>query len=205
MHLLSEKMTKLDAPSICDARTLLFSQRREFNHKIKGIGHSSFLPEDTAKLRRPDAGNEAVNARYLARFDPRRERIRAPTGSDDLVKLRAWMQKKYVDRSWMEPDSGGQSTERRGTAKKPSGGGGASGGGTSGGGASSGRKNSSKSGGRKAGKQHSKSPTPQQPPQPQPDLFGFDSAPSASPAAAPPVNDAWMPLADHPNIRTPLS
>jgi hypothetical protein len=73
---------------------------REFNHRVKGIGHSTFTAEDVAKLQHSESGNEAVNAKFLARYDPRRDRMKAPCNNTDLQHLRTWIKKKYIDKSY---------------------------------------------------------------------------------------------------------
>uniref|UniRef100_A0A7S2PP83 Arf-GAP domain-containing protein n=1 Tax=Skeletonema marinoi TaxID=267567 RepID=A0A7S2PP83_9STRA len=78
---------------------------REFSHKIKGIGHSSFTAEEITKLQHSNAGNEAVNAKYLARYDPRMDRLKAPHNNNDMQLLRAWIKKKYIDKAWCERDA----------------------------------------------------------------------------------------------------
>ncbi len=49
--------------------TIIKITSREFNHKIKGIGHSSFTPDEVSMLKLTTSGNESVNARYLAKYD----------------------------------------------------------------------------------------------------------------------------------------
>jgi len=78
---------------------------REFSHKIKGIGHSSFTDEEVAKLQHSNSGNEAVNAKYLARYDPRSDRMKAPHNNNDLQHLRSWIKMKYIDKAWCERDA----------------------------------------------------------------------------------------------------
>ena len=79
---------------------------REFSARVKGIGASSFTADEVARMRRPDAGNEAVNAAYLARYSPTGERLRAPTDNADQQLLRVWIRRKYVDRAWHQPGGG---------------------------------------------------------------------------------------------------
>ncbi|KAL7480067.1 hypothetical protein ACHAW6_005774 [Cyclotella cf. meneghiniana] len=79
---------------------------REFSHKIKGIGHSSFTPEEVAMLRLPHSGNEAVNARYLAKYSSSHDRIKPPKDNSDLHALRAWIQRKYIDKAWLRDLTG---------------------------------------------------------------------------------------------------
>eukprot|EP00569_Conticribra_weissflogii_P005781 CAMPEP_0171336666 /NCGR_PEP_ID=MMETSP0878-20121228/6177_1 /TAXON_ID=67004 /ORGANISM="Thalassiosira weissflogii, Strain CCMP1336" /LENGTH=940 /DNA_ID=CAMNT_0011838167 /DNA_START=115 /DNA_END=2937 /DNA_ORIENTATION=- len=144
---------------------------RGFNHKIKGIGHSSFTPDEVARLRHPDAGNEAVNAKYLANYDPRRERLKPPHDNNDLQLLRAWIQRKYIDKSWLDK-SKVESTEARKPAAPPKSAAGPS------------RPASSKS----QSSKRSSLPKVGSPTSPPEDLFGFDSFP---PASAPAPDASW--------------
>lgn len=75
---------------------------REFSHRVKGIGASSFLPEEAEFLTQN--GNEKVNNLYLANYHPASERIKEPDGSVSTVDghlLREWLRRKYIDRSFM--------------------------------------------------------------------------------------------------------
>ncbi|KAL7473819.1 hypothetical protein ACHAXS_014277 [Conticribra weissflogii] len=144
---------------------------RGFNHKIKGIGHSSFTPDEVARLRHPDAGNEAVNAKYLANYDPRRERLKPPHDNNDLQLLRAWIQRKYIDKSWLD-ESKVESTESRKPAAPPKAA------------ASPSRPASSKS----QSSKRSSVPKVGSATSPPDDLFGFDSFP---PASAPASGTSW--------------
>eukprot|EP00970_Alexandrium_tamarense_P006833 scaffold1201_cov199-Alexandrium_tamarense.AAC.7 len=142
---------------------------REFNHKIKGIGHSSFTPEEIAKLRHPDSGNEAVNARYLANYNAQRERMRPPQNNNDLQLLRGWIQRKYIDKAWCDSkgDPGG------GGGKLP----------TS---SSSKAKSTPKT---DSGRRKIMPPVASQPAAPTEDLFGFDSVASAPAATS--AGSSW--------------
>jgi len=74
---------------------------REFNHRIKGIGHSSFTLEEATFLS--SNGNEIVNAQYLANYNAMGERLRPPNGSVSTVDgqlLRVWLRRKYIDKHW---------------------------------------------------------------------------------------------------------
>lgn len=76
---------------------------REFSHRVKGIGASSFLPEEAEFLSQH--GNEKVNQKYLANYHPASERLKEPDGSMSNVDgylLREWLRRKYIDRSFME-------------------------------------------------------------------------------------------------------
>ena len=80
---------------------------REFSARVKGIGASSFTAEEVARMRQPNAGNEAVNAVYMARYNPSTERLKAPTDNSDQQLLRVWIRRKYVDKAWHQPGGGG--------------------------------------------------------------------------------------------------
>ena len=74
---------------------------REFNHRIKGVGHSAFTQEEASFLQAN--GNDNVNAMYLANFSNGNENLRAPDGAAGTVDgqlLRVWLRRKYVDRAW---------------------------------------------------------------------------------------------------------
>jgi len=74
---------------------------REFNHRIKGIGQSSFTKEEAFLLS--EQGNEIVNSLYLSNFSKSSERLRAPDGSAstvDVQLLRVWIRRKYIDKAW---------------------------------------------------------------------------------------------------------
>eukprot|EP00984_Skeletonema_dohrnii_P002962 scaffold1009_cov116-Skeletonema_dohrnii-CCMP3373.AAC.5 len=137
---------------------------REFSHKIKGIGHSSFTAEEITKLQHSNAGNEAVNAKYLARYDPRMDILKAPHNNNDMQLLRAWIKKKYIDKAWCERDAAVANNNGAATKKSSS--------------------SSSKSSSRRKPKTTSAAPAPPAAAATTPvaaDPFGFDSiAPSAS-------------------------
>jgi len=80
---------------------------REFNHRVKGIGHSVFTAEDLARMRQPDAGNEAANFQYMAQFNPDRERLRQPEDNCDQQLLRVWIRRKYIDKAWYSANASG--------------------------------------------------------------------------------------------------
>ena len=141
---------------------------REFSHKIKGIGHSSFTTEEVAKLRHPESGNEAVNARYLARYDAGTS-MPMPRESD-LDAIRTWIRMKYIDGKWCERgspsgDSGGGSRRNSRSTKT-----------------------AAKPGDRGSNNRRQIMPSTKQaaapaPAEPAEDLFGFDTvAPSKEPA-----------------------
>jgi len=78
---------------------------REFNHRIKGIGHSSFSKEEASLLSSHDNGS--LNSIYLANFNQNEERLRAPDGSAstvDVQLLRVWIRRKYIDKAWKSTD-----------------------------------------------------------------------------------------------------
>jgi hypothetical protein len=76
---------------------------REFSHRVKGIGASSFLAEEAEFLKQN--GNEKVNKLYLANYNSASERLKEPDGSMSTVDgqlLREWLRRKYIDRSFMD-------------------------------------------------------------------------------------------------------
>jgi hypothetical protein len=78
---------------------------REFNHRIKGIGHSSFTTDEATFLS--SNGNETANANYLASYSAMGERLRPPDGSVSAVDgqlLRVWIRRKYIDKAWFVND-----------------------------------------------------------------------------------------------------
>merc|ERR1712176_1171054 len=77
---------------------------REFSHRIKGIGHSSFSAEEAAFLSSDTAGNEAVNKKYMQKYVAMSEPLKPPGESADQVKLRYWIRRKYLEKAWIAPD-----------------------------------------------------------------------------------------------------
>ena len=73
---------------------------RELNARVKGVGHSSFTAEEAQKLSQTD--NDQVNALYLARYDPHRERMHAPRDNSNPAMLKEWIRRKYFDKAWMD-------------------------------------------------------------------------------------------------------
>jgi len=73
---------------------------REHSHKVKGVGHSTFTPEEVTQMENSD--NDKVNAVYLANFNPSSERLRQPQDNSDLQLLRAWIKRKYHDKKWYQ-------------------------------------------------------------------------------------------------------
>ena len=70
--------------------TNIINNSREFNHKVKGIGASSFTATEVTQLRNPGiSGNEAVNAKYLANYDTRSDRMKAPQNNTYFQHLRS--------------------------------------------------------------------------------------------------------------------
>ena len=82
------------------ALTLYPILSRELQYKIKGISMSEFTKEDVAALAA--MGNNAHNAKYLARHTPR-DHHPIPNGSD-VNKLRDFIKMKYVDKRWYSDD-----------------------------------------------------------------------------------------------------
>ena len=83
-------------------------QSREFNHRIKGVGHSAFTNEEADFLSKH--GNDVVNAKYLANYNASGERLRPPDGTNGTVDgqlLRVWFRRKYVDQAWLPAGSRG--------------------------------------------------------------------------------------------------
>ena len=91
---------------------------REFNHRIKGIGHSSFSADEVAGLS--EAGNAAVNAMFMAGYSSSGERLRPPENNHDQQLLRVWIRRKYVDKAWYKSQEG----DKGEAATAPAGGGG---------------------------------------------------------------------------------
>jgi hypothetical protein len=73
---------------------------REYSHRMKGIGASSFVEEEVEKLY----GNEAVNSRYMAKYDESKERVKAPDNNRDLQLLRVFIRRKYIEKAWYKND-----------------------------------------------------------------------------------------------------
>lgn len=86
--------------------TLPYFQSREFNHRIKGIGHSSFTAEEADFVAAH--GNDQVNNVYLSKYDASYDRMHAPDatyGSVDPALLRTWLRRKYVEKAWYKVES----------------------------------------------------------------------------------------------------
>jgi len=77
---------------------------REFSHRIKGIGHSSFSAEEATFLGSDNAGNEAVNKKYMQKYVAMSEPLKPPGDSADQVKLRYWIRRKYLEKAWIMPE-----------------------------------------------------------------------------------------------------
>jgi hypothetical protein len=99
---------------------------RELNNVVKSLGHSTFTTEEVEMMSNTD--NDKVNAIWLARYDPNRERMKPPQGDGDQNHLRAWIQRKYRDKQWYGgsggPSQGGGGGQRpppsqRGGAPQP--------------------------------------------------------------------------------------
>jgi len=89
---------------------------REFNHRIKGIVHSSFTADEVVYMK--NHGNEVVNKIYLAEYSSGREKLRQPDGSAgtvDVQLLRVWIRRKYTDKAWQD-QGGNVSIENNGRA-----------------------------------------------------------------------------------------
>lgn len=59
--------------------------------------------------------NDKVNALWLARYDPGRERVKPPNGNQDQNHLRAWIRRKYQDKQWYANGSAGGPPQQHGT------------------------------------------------------------------------------------------
>lgn len=156
-----------------------YNNSREFNHKVKGIGASSFTATEVTQLRNPGiSGNEAVNAKYLANYDARSDRMKAPQNNTDLQHLRSWIRMKYIDKVWCDKTSSGSSSG--GTASSKS---------SKSSNKSNGKSKKSESGRRKIMPEVNK-PAPAEP---APDLFGgFDSiVPTSAPTSTANNDDDW--------------
>lgn len=76
---------------------------RELNQRVKGVGHSSFTEEEATRMKTMD--NEKVNLIWLAKYNPRAERLQAPTDNSNPMQLKAWIRRKYYDKQWyVDPD-----------------------------------------------------------------------------------------------------
>lgn len=93
---------------------------REFSHRIKGIGHSSFTIEEATNLSNLEvAGNEAVNKKYLANYKEAYESLKQPPPSDssnDQMKLRYWIRKKYIEQAWIDKELSNASASNASTS-----------------------------------------------------------------------------------------
>ncbi|KAL3942571.1 MAG: hypothetical protein SGBAC_003241, partial [Bacillariaceae sp.] len=85
---------------------------RELNNRIKGLGHSAFTEEEAQKLKETD--NDKVNRIWLARYDPARDRMKVPRGNQDQQHLRAWIRRKYADKTWYGGNGTGGPPRQRG-------------------------------------------------------------------------------------------
>jgi len=88
---------------------------REFSHRIKGIGHSSFTVEEANTLKEI-GGNEVINAKYLATYKESYENLKQPSPSDegdDQMKLRYWIRKKYVELAWVVKEDSVKKTKTK--------------------------------------------------------------------------------------------
>ena len=79
---------------------------RELNGRVKGVGHSSFTAEEVERMKATD--NEQLNAVYLAKYNPSKERMKMPQDNSDQQLLKAWIHRKYQDKMWYsEPNQQG--------------------------------------------------------------------------------------------------
>ena len=81
---------------------------RELNHRVKGMGHSSFTMEEIQQLQQ--TSNDHVNSIYLQRYNPHAERMKPPNGNANLNACKAWIKRKYIDRAWYSGGGGGEAT-----------------------------------------------------------------------------------------------
>lgn len=68
---------------------------RELQHKVKGISMTVFSESDVAEISR--GGNQVFNDKYMALYTGREAAY--PSGAD-LVKLKEFIQLKYIQKRW---------------------------------------------------------------------------------------------------------
>lgn len=73
---------------------------QEMGHEIVQIGTYYFTPQDILRMGHVDAGNEAVNERYLAHFDTSKEKSNILTESSSDSFRKSWLITKYNMKKW---------------------------------------------------------------------------------------------------------
>jgi len=117
-------------------------------------------------MKRPDAGNEAVNALYLAGYNQSSDRLKPPKDNHDQQLLRVWIRRKYKDKAWYRSESGEGGSSQVDSAPAA--------------------RNQKKGSVRSDKPTRAKIP-PKASPAPAVDLLGFDSSPPPAPSPAAPV------------------
>ena len=74
--------------------------RKSISHEVVEIACHNFSTSDLRKLKRNDAGNEAVNAVYLARYNSFEEGDTPPKKNSNHLIRTSWIMKKYVLKTW---------------------------------------------------------------------------------------------------------
>jgi len=72
------------------------------SHKIVQIGMYYFTSKDIARISHVNAGNEAVNDRFLARYDSTKEQSTPPTETSTDSFRKFWLITKYKTKQWYE-------------------------------------------------------------------------------------------------------
>ena len=84
--------------------------------RIKGMGHTTFTAQEVETIAN-EAGNERVNAMYLANYHPSQERMKPPVDNNDSHILRNWILRKYKDKAWYRSNPDGSSSSTSGTTR----------------------------------------------------------------------------------------
>lgn len=72
----------------------------KLSHCVVQVGKYLFTPEDVVRMKHVDAGNEAVNDRYLAVYDESKEILSPPTIESIKSDRQSWLVRKYKNKSW---------------------------------------------------------------------------------------------------------